>query len=214
MGINTAAETALITMIPTPRLEPTPANQSSTHLNLPPITTANVAQFARPEHLSAEDVRLMIELAGIALDAETGEGVVMRCLGLAATNPPEIRHTLDANRLGMTEEPPLGLLVVRGLEAAQKVHDTELERRFDAAPAARANLLAFPRYRQLLRDNNLAVRAASFTPLSQRMPPGYEEVPVGKALAAQDLAYRKLQYYTIGRVAGMIASTGRITPVQ
>lgn len=82
------------------------------------------------------------------------------------------------------EEPP-DEFVVDSLEAAQLVHLSNLERRFAPSAQARRDLLAnYPRYADLLDSN-------------RRNP-----------------ADRTVQYYAIGRIAGMVASASEAPPVQ
>ena len=142
-----------------------------------PITTTDVVPFVEPG-LDNNDLRLLARLADIA--RRGGSSTLMRCLGIAARTPDEIPHTLAR----FSRESPPDVFAVESLEAALTVHHSGIERRARPSTQARQELLALPRYQELLDAN-------------RRKPDD-----------------RTVQYYALGKIAGMIASAKADSPVQ
>jgi len=111
----------------------------------------------------------------------------MRCLGIAARSamrPDGSQDEISETLQRFESEPPPDDLVVDSLRAALEVQQSGLESRVEPSARARVALLGYDRYRELLNDN--------------RMNP----------------ANRMVQYYAIGRIAGMVASARDHSPVQ
>lgn len=142
-----------------------------------PITTADVAPFVEPG-LDNNDLRLLARLADIA--RRGGSSTLMRCLGIAARTPAEIPDTLAR----FSRESPPDAFAVESLEAALTVRNSGIEQRARPSTQSRRELMALPRYQELLDAN-------------RRHP-----------------ADRTVQYYALGKIAGMIASAKAGSPVQ
>lgn len=171
---------------PTPDISPPPSR---------PIGEAAVAQFVRRSNLTRDDVGLFVTLAEIARDG--GSKYVMTGLGLAANDPKRLRQLSEAAGRAPHDQEGDRRLIWRSLRASLETRRRELELRVDATVRARELLMGYPRYMELLDDNNRAVRAA------REVRSEWEKA--GKAHDAAN-AHRALQYYAIGRIAGMIAS--------
>ena len=91
---------------------------------------------------------------------------------------------LDTIRRFENGTPP-DQFAVDSLRAAHAAYTSGIEQRLEPSPSARKTLIEdYPRYADLLRDNRV------------------------------DPANRQVQYYAMGRIAGMVASAFDTPPVQ